>query len=238
MSAKAGDTITVPVSFVDCPGIYVIRFKVSYDKAVLEYVGANETSKDSFNYIVNETDDGILVVMDGKAVGNVDGNLELCALKFKVRENAAAGRSLLPVYIENNDVAVIKENNGKMSIDSITPSTSAGAVTVLCSEHNFDIEGENGESKCSVCGAVKEKDGGVSVDDTAGLPEVDIPTSTQSPSNTPDSSEVQPETNENDQNGGLNFGHFVPIIAAVIIGIVGVIVKLTRKKKTTNTTEQ
>ena len=238
VSAKAGDSISVPVSFNDCSGVYVIRFRISYDKSVLEYVKVKETAKDSFNYTVNETDDGIIVVMDGKSIGNVDGNIKLCTLEFKVKKNAPAGRSLLPVYIKDKDVAAIKEENGKVSVVSVTPDTSAGSVTVLCSEHKFDIDGENGDKKCSVCGAVKEKDGSVSVDDTAGLPEVDISAPSQSASDAPVSSHTDSEIDDTDQGKGLKLGHFIPIIAAVIIGIIGVIVKLTTKKKASDTTEQ
>lgn len=234
VSANAGETINVPVTYVNNPGLYIIRVTVSYDERAVEYIDIDKSSSDSFIYTVNTKKVGeILVLMDGKSMSNVTGDLELFSLQFKVKSDAEAGRALFPVYCEEGMATGLKKENNTLNPAPLSPATSSGSVTVLCDEHTFDLEMSDGSVQCSKCGAIKNNDGEVSVDADAGLPEIDVSASSTPSESVPDPSvpKLGEETDEDDK-GGLKAGHFVPIIAAVIIAVlIPVIVAIFKKKE-------
>ena len=150
-----------------------------------------------------------------------------------MKSDADAGRALLPVYCEEGMATVLKKENGTLNPAPLSPATSSGSVTVLCDTHTFDLEMSDGSVQCSKCGAIKNTDGEVSVDADAGLPEIDVSASSTPSESVPDQSvpKLGEETDEGDK-GGLKAGHFVPIIAAVIIAVlIPVIVAISQKKK-------
>lgn len=230
ISAKAGDSITVPVSYVGNPGLYAIIFSVSYNKDIVEYVDYTSSSK-SFNYTVHNEGEKVNVVMDARELSNVEGDLVLIKLNFKLKADAPAGRVLFPVYYGEDDVVALDDQGSELSVLSLKPETSAGAVTVLCSKHKFDIENADGK-QCSVCGAVELNDGKIKVEDDAGIPEIDI---TSSNPTLPEPEVI--DDSESDKEKPFNIGHLIPVFVAVAIAILlPVIFTLTRKNKKTDET--
>lgn len=232
VSAKPGEEISVPVSYVDNPGVYIIRVTVSYDVNAVEYLEIINSASNSFNYTVNPAEGSIVVLMDGRNMTNVTGDLELFVIKFEVKKDAPAGRALFPVYCEEGMATSLKKEGGTITPVALTPATSTGSVTVLCGEHTFDLEMSDGGVQCSKCGAVKNTKGDVSVDTNAGLPEIDVSASSSAASdNASDISAEQQSDGENKESGGLKFGHFIPIIAAVIVAVAVIVIFVVYKKK-------
>lgn len=240
VSAKPGDEITIPVSYVENPGVYVMRVTVSYDTRVVEFLEISQSASDKFNYTINSDQEGkLIVVMDGQRIGNVTNDIKLFDLKFKVKEDAEAGRALFPVYCPQGDATSLNKVDGKYETLALAPATSSGAVTVLCNEHTFDLEMSDGSAQCSKCGAIKSAEGKVSVDTEAGLPEIDISSSVASaPEVSSENSDGQESVDGNQDNGGLKVGHFIPIIAAVLIVVVIIVAFVTKKKKNTSENEE
>lgn len=235
VTAKAGDTITIPVTYEEQPGVYVIRVILSYDSNVVELVEVEQTASEYFNYTTNtKTDGAVTVLMDAKAIGNVTENITLFNVKFKVKKDAHAGRALFPVECSSGDATGLKKVDGKYQTVSLIPSTSTGSVTVLCEKHTFDLEMDGGKLQCSVCGAVKTESGEVSVDSNAGLPEVDISSSTDSvtPPESSQNSELKSNDEGDNSDNGFKIWYLFPIFAALII-IGGCVFLAVKKRKRT-----
>ncbi len=230
VTAKAGDEITIPVSLVDHKGVCIIGVNVKYDSQVLEITDVISSATDSFGYTVNaKTAGAVIVLMDSKNLSNVDGDIKLFELKFKVKDDAPAGRTLVRVLCEDGMATYFDGTGEQITPVAFTPDTSTGAVTVLCAEHKFSDEKIDGVYKCENCGAVKEEDGNVSVDENQGLPEIDL-------QNQPEDSTTANSDDTADNDSGdkpkVKFIYFVPLIGAlVIIGGTLVFVLIKRKNK-------
>lgn len=241
ITAKAGDEITVPVSLIDHQGVFIIRVTVKYDAKVVELKNVVKSAEDQFNYTVNDTVSGqVIVLMDGKNLYNVEEDVKLFELKFKVKADAPSGRSLFPVICEEGMATMLINDGEKLDSVSFSPSTSTGSLTVLCNEHIFDITTDSGTKQCSKCGAVKDSGGNVSVDSMQGLPEIDIATdssdnnSSSDENNLPESTDSlvnSGESQSEDGDGGINFLYFLPLIAAVLIVGGFFTVKYIKKKQ-------
>ena len=233
ISAKRGEEISVPVNFENNPGVYIIRVTVSYDERVVEYIDIDKTCSDSFNYTVNEDENSVVVLMDGQKMMNVKGDLELFRLEFKVKSDAPLGKALFAVTCEEGMATALIKKGGATNPAPISPSTSTGAVTVICNEHTFDVQLNDGGFQCSKCGATKSKENKIEVDVDAGLPEIDAPSSSVTSQSLSDQSlSDQSDFEDKDDEGGLKIAHFLPFIAAAIIAVlIPVIIVILKKKK-------
>ena len=236
VTAEVGDEITVPITLEKHNGVCIIRATAKYDTNVLELVKVEETVNDEFGYTVNTNTAGeVIVLLDSKMLVNVEGDLNLFNLKFKVKKNAPSGRSLIRVFCEEGMATYLVTEGTKITPTTFAPATSTGSVTVLCAEHDFVSNTADGSVQCSKCGAIKTKDGSVSVDSSQGLPEIDISSEVASvpdENNSTDDSSLNDENNTDKGNKGIKFVYFIPLIAAVVI--IGVVLLLKLKKSDKN----
>lgn len=235
VSAKAGDEISIPVSLVKHNGVCIIRVDVKYDSSILELKNVVNSASEHFSYTVNKNEDSTLnILMDSKQLKNIKEDITLFQLKFKVRNDAPSGRTLIRVFCEKGMATYLSETNGKIVPIAFVPNTSTGAVAVLCDNHDFVLKDNDGGYQCSKCGALKSSDGDVSVDSSQGLPEIDVSSQTESldGSNTQPSNDIK--INEKTDNGKpIKFVCFIPIISAILIiscFIAVRIIKSNRKK--------
>lgn len=236
VSAKVGDEITVPITLEQHKGVCIIRATVKYDVKVLELIDVEQTVSDKFGYTVNTNTAGEAVaLLDSKMLINIEGDLTLFSLKFKVKNNAPSGRTLVRVFCEEGMATYLVTEGNKKTPTAFTPATSTGSVTVLCAEHDFVSNTADGSLQCSKCGAIKTVDGSVSVDSSQGLPEIDISSEVASvpdENNSTDDSSLNDENNTDKGNKGIKFVYFIPLIAAV--AIIGVVLLLKLKKSDKN----
>ena len=131
--AKLGDTIVIPVSVENNPGIVSLKLAVSYDSAVLELA-----SVEVGDFVVAEQD-GVTVGspsfgpiennpftinwVDALATGNNKTNGVVANLTFKVKEDAAEGATEISVSYNPNDVF-------DTNYENVTFECKAGIVTV------------------------------------------------------------------------------------------------------------
>ena len=132
-AAKPGDTIVIPVSVENNPGIISLKLAVSYDASVLELV-----SVEAGDFVVAEQD-GVTVGSpsfgpiesnpfiinweDALAPGNIKTNGVVANLTFKVKEDAAVGDTEISVSYNPNDVF-------DFDLDNVAFECKAGSVTV------------------------------------------------------------------------------------------------------------
>ena len=228
--AKSGDEITIPVSLVEHKGVCVIRVYVKYDSKALEYVDVVNSADEMFNFTVNSNNsDEIIVLMDSKSLANVTEDIELFKVKFKVKDSFV-GRSIVRVMCSDGDATYFTGSGSTMDAVGFIPATSTGSVTVLCKEHVFEADTADGTKKCSNCGAVQKSDGTVSVDESQGLPEIDVSSEEASSGDAPNN--ISDENSNNDGNSKepkVKFWYFIPVIAGVLI-VGGVLIFITVKK--------
>lgn len=234
ISADLGDEISIPVTYENNPGVYIIRLIVEYDSQVLQYVTVEKSASREFNYTINITEQGIIVLMDCQSFSNVTDDLELFKVKFKVKENAATGRTLINVLCEDGMASALAQEDGTYTPVSLYPATSTGAVVVLCNDHAFSTQQSDGIFKCTKCGAVKSASGEVSADANQGLPEVNPSESGAGNSEPSASDNISSDTDQGKEDDGIKIGHFMLIIAAVAVAIILIIsiVAVKRKEKT------
>lgn len=140
-AAKAGETVTVPVTISNNPGILAAKLSISFNHEVLELTEmtngtvftGNDTSAE-----LNKTvyKDGALIPNECAAVfekslsdEGVSGNGTLLTLTFKIKEGATAGDYPVNVTVtqivdsaETNITATAE--NGKVTVNAAGPSIS------------------------------------------------------------------------------------------------------------------
>lgn len=233
-SADLGDEISIPVTYENNPGVYIIRLIVEYDSQILDYVTVEKSASRNFNYTINSTEQGIVVLMDCPSFSNVTDDFELFKLTFKVKENAAPGRTLINVVCEDGMASALEKKDGKYTVTSLHPATSTGAVVVLCNDHAFSTQQSDGSFKCTKCGAVKNVSGEVSADANQGLPEINPSESGAGNTEPSVSDDISSDSDQGNEDDGVKFGHFIPIIVAVAVAIpliVSLILAKNKKKK-------
>ena len=128
---KAGDTITVPVSITNNPGIVSLKLAVGYDPAVLELVDATAgdfvveeeenvtVASPSFGPLENPF---VINWLDALATENNTQTGILANLTFKIKEDAT-GSTEISLFVNENDVFGKDYKNVPVLCD-------AGVVTV------------------------------------------------------------------------------------------------------------
>ncbi len=115
-SANAGNTVSVPVSFINNPGINAYSLKIDYDteRLCLDSVTQSENMGGEFAYVQKAV---WFSFSDSSFCG------EFLTLNFKVRENAPAGEAFVSVSYNSGDICNLME-------EDINFSVTAGYVKV------------------------------------------------------------------------------------------------------------
>ena len=113
-AAKAGETVTIPVSITKNPGIVSMKMTISYDESVLELIEAT-----AGDFVVDEQENvtvsspsfgpiggGIFTInwVDALATENVTKTGVIANLTFKVKEDAAEGDYNVFITFNENDI--------------------------------------------------------------------------------------------------------------------------------------
>ena len=118
VSGKAGDTVTVPVTIANNPGIYCYALSVEYDATRLSLVSMKANTAD---WGGSETL-GSRIVWDS-STGDIDFNGLMLTLTFEILADAAEGDAAVTVIYEEGDICNYDE-------EDIIPVIVPGAVTV------------------------------------------------------------------------------------------------------------
>ena len=142
-AAKAGETIVIPVSIENNPGIISLKLAVAYDSSVLELVSA-----EAGDFVVDEQEDVTVGSpsfgpiesnpftinwVDALSDGNNLTNGVVANLTFKVKEDAAVGDTEISVSYNPNDVFDYNTDNVlfecKAGTVTVKPDSTPGDVT-------------------------------------------------------------------------------------------------------------
>lgn len=156
---NVGRTVAVPVSYSCDDGVYIARIFIDFDTSALKFVKTENTLTDKFGYTVNEKNGRVTVVMDAKTIANVSGNLELFKVYFEIQDTAKTGSYALTL---SGDATRLGSEQGKFEAEGVDIEFSHGSVNVICKEHSFTEETEDGK-KCESCDAVQNKEQQVTV---------------------------------------------------------------------------
>ena len=129
VSGKPGETVTVPISISENPGIIAARLKITYDADALTLTNVTDGG------ILGEYEFGdsmtanpyIVSWSNGSAQADYTANGNLVYLTFKIAENATAGT--LPITVSYDAEEIYNK-----AFENITFATNPGIVTVEESE--------------------------------------------------------------------------------------------------------
>ncbi|MBE6729119.1 MAG: hypothetical protein E7568_02660 [Ruminococcaceae bacterium] len=150
VSAKAGETITLPVSYKTETGIYVARIFIEYDQNVFEFV-KTENLNERFGHTSSFKDGVVTVIADGRDVANVTGDFRLFSVTFKVKEDVEKIGYFLKI---KGEASSIKSDEGKTEVVSNFVSDNSVEIYVVCSKHKFTVPHSDGK-KCENCEAIE-----------------------------------------------------------------------------------
>lgn len=141
-AAMSGETVTIPVSIANNPGVVSLKLSVNYDASVLELISyekgdfGSEDDNPGLSFGPLESP-FVINWMDAVATENNVENGVIAYLTFKVKEDAPTCRSSLTITFNPNDVFGAGEDmpnmefvaeNGAIDITSTTPSGIPGDV--------------------------------------------------------------------------------------------------------------
>ena len=148
-----GRIVALPVVYSGDDGFYTMKVDIDYDTALLKYV-KTEKSSDKMGYTINEKGGVITVLTDASGINNLTGEIEICKVYFEIQKTDKTGKT--DIKLSGDASRVVKSDNG-ISVESVDLAFKNGSVNIICSEHNFTIDTENGK-KCDKCDAVQVKD--------------------------------------------------------------------------------
>lgn len=142
VEAERGQEVTVVISLADNPGIVSMKLLVKYDTNVLEYQSSTIGSEfsDITGATTNLTENNGNIILNWVVLStenkNCTANGTFAEIKFKVKDNAAKGDSVISVTYDEDDVYNVKEenisfavNNGKVTVHE-EENTGSAALTV------------------------------------------------------------------------------------------------------------
>lgn len=140
VDAAAGETVTVPVSIANNPGIVSLKLSINYDASVLELI-----SYEAGNFGGEDDNPGLsfgplespfmINWLDAVATENNEGNGTIATLTFKVKEDAPTCTTALTISYNPNDVFGAGEDmpnvefitkDGAINIAGTTPAGLPG----------------------------------------------------------------------------------------------------------------
>lgn len=107
---QVGETVEIPVSLQNNPGIFALSVKVVYDASKLKYNGATVNKKFS-----SSVEEGKKIVITSS---NLKYNGEIFTLSFTVLEGVEAGETTVSLSYENGDVCNAFEEDISLKISS------------------------------------------------------------------------------------------------------------------------
>jgi len=94
LSAKAGQTIEVPITLDDIDNLAGVKLVLTYDPDILIYKNGMKTKEtDSLMHIVNDKKAGVLIVVMAGAKGIGGKNLPIFTLFFEVKKDIKENRT-------------------------------------------------------------------------------------------------------------------------------------------------
>ena len=150
-SAKAGETVQVPVCIADNSGIVALKVMISYDADVLTFTGAENGNLFSGGEVMFGNDITAnpynLLWIDPLSTTDYTDNGTFAVLHFTIRADAPAGDTAITIAYESGSTF-------DADLDEVTFATQNGTVTVLPAEvggWHFDenttlrtLHGQNG----------------------------------------------------------------------------------------------
>lgn len=150
ISAVVGDTVIVPVSISENPGIMAITISITYDSSVLEYVRffRGTVVKD---YTVAAHPDKNLIRFVNCESSDKTNDGELINLQFKIKDNAMAELYPISVSYSAGDFC-------NYELDKIMPEVVSGGIEVAfngsnCTHKKYGEWTVAAEPSCEDCGA-------------------------------------------------------------------------------------
>lgn len=220
---KSGDIVTLPISYSENSGFYMMFLNVNFDPDVFEYIGFENGSYETASIeVYTYTDDlgKIKFFIENKKFEDITGDGVLLNVKLKIKDN---------ISVNNFAVVLSAEEGMIVNFDTnyVKPSFKNGSVYTVCTEHNFEND------ICTECGAVLSGDGEIYVD-TEKLSEPVLPEIKPEDNNTPTEETAVSDTSaeQTKQNGSKpKIAVMVISVAAIIlIAAVAVFVICKRKK--------
>lgn len=138
-TAKAGEEVTLTVSIQNSPGITGAQLYIGYDSDALTYISA--TAANSIFYTDTSKAEGtnyIKVVMANFSMKNIEGEINIVKLNFKISDSAKSGKydvSLSKVEAFDSDVAPVQIHNIENGVVTVKSSSSQSSETVH--KHNY-----------------------------------------------------------------------------------------------------
>lgn len=165
VSAVSGDTVVVPITMIENPGIMALTVSITYDSDILEYVSFY-IGEIVYDYMVVDHPDKNLIRFVSCERQDKTANGALIRLKFKVKDTAEAG--LTPISIEYSAGDFCNYN-----LDKIMPEIVPGGIDVAYNGSNCKHKSygewtiaaepsceENGAEQriCKTCGHIELRD--------------------------------------------------------------------------------
>ena len=126
-AVHAGDTVSIPVTIVDNPGVIALRLQVSYDADALTLTAVKDAGLlgKTVHSASTATRPFILYWNNPVAEENYQGNGTLATLTFRVNPDARAGDYAVTLSCGEEDAV-------NADVDPVAFSVSDGVITVIC----------------------------------------------------------------------------------------------------------
>lgn len=136
ISANPKDTVIVPISFNENPGIMAVTIDFTYDSSVLEYVKFYKGNVVSDYGVAAYPEQNRVRFVSCQNSNDTLKNGTFISLEFKVKENAKAGLSEISVKYTNGDFC-------NKNLDRIMPKIISGGVKVAFNGSNCEHKSYN-----------------------------------------------------------------------------------------------
>ena len=153
VTGNTGDTVIVPITIDENPGICGITVSISYDSSALEFI-EDMMGNVIYEYLTKAHPDRNIIRLVTVEAGNKYNNGTLLNLKFKISDSAAAGLHKIDILYNSGDFCNWK-------LEKFMPAVTPGGVEVLytgenCSHKNYGEWTVAAEAGCTEPG-VKQR---------------------------------------------------------------------------------
>lgn len=131
VSANPGDTVIVPITFNENPGIMAVTINFTYDSNVLEYVKYHKGTVISDYGVKAFPDENRIRFVCCQNSNDSVNNGTFISFEFKVKNGAKAGLSKIDINYTKGDFC-------NKNLDRIMPSVTSGGVNVQFTGSNCD----------------------------------------------------------------------------------------------------
>lgn len=131
VQANPNDTVIVPISFTENPGIMAVTINFTYDSNVLEYVKYHKGTVVSDYGVKAYPEENRIRFVSCQNSNDTINNGTFISFEFKVKSNAKVGLSKIDIKYSRGDFC-------NKNLDRIMPSVTAGGVNVKYNGSNCD----------------------------------------------------------------------------------------------------